>query len=173
MKKLLCSIIILAVAGFASMATAGLSIYVDDGTGMVPAESSEILLLPSETIWLGVYSDGTVDSGRHSGALVITSGPGNWTGNTIDHAQIPGGAVFVTGPAGIFIQNNWNPITTLGPGLWSEFEFRCDGMYHMWIQLFDDLYGPQDTYVIRGIIPEPMTISLLGLGALGLRRRKI
>ena len=163
------------VFGIASMATAGLSIYVNGA----PAESSSITLLPSDFIMLGIYSDGLIDNGRYSGALVLDPGDtgvwpavGNYTGVTANNSTLAGSAVFTTGgPDGIFIQTNGNPADTLGPGLWSEFEFHCNGQGNILVQIMDDAYGLGDSLNIR-LVPEPATMALLGLGMLILPRRR-
>ncbi len=168
MKKIL---VLMLVLGFASMATAALSLYVNGA----PAESSTITLQTSETIWIGVYSDGTTDQGKHSGIVILDpSGlgqPGAWTGASIDHLQIPGGFVGVSPPVGIFVQTNADTGLFIGPGISSEFEFHCTGIGDVDLLLLDDLYGPVGFLTIHQI-PEPITMALLGLGGLFLRRRR-
>jgi hypothetical protein len=58
-----------------------------------------------------------------------------------------------------------------GDGVWYEVPFHCEGPETVVINLWDGNYAEiLDTLVITQ--PEPMTVALLGLGGLFLRRRK-
>jgi len=62
-----------------------------------------------------------------------------------------------------------NPATA---GVWWDAEFHCDGQGLVNIVLFDAALNEIDRIVVtQGEIPEPMTVALLGLGGLLLRRR--
>jgi hypothetical protein len=58
-----------------------------------------------------------------------------------------------------------------GAGIWWDIPFHCDGPGDVIIQVFDEGLNVLDEIVIHQI-PEPMTMSLLALGGLGLIRRR-
>ena len=168
MKKVL---VLMLVLGFASMASAGLSLWVNGA----PAESSSITMLTSEIAQIGLYNDGSVD--KSIGYLTIQPGdPGSWTGGYLVHPPAQGGVptyAYYYAPINgfIFYNADANPANLNLVGLLAEFEFHCDGIGDVTIDYSDAGLGPMDTLVIHQI-PEPMTIGLLGLGGLFLRRRK-
>ena len=63
-------------------------------------------------------------------------------------------------------------VTANGAGIWAEILFHCDGPGDVIIDLMDDTLGVIIDTVIVHQIPEPMTMSLLALGGLGLIRRR-
>ena len=171
MKKVL---VLMLVLGMASMATAGLSLWVDGA----PAESTSIILATSDTVMIGLYNDGTVD--KSIGYLTIDGGPGSWTGAyaiynppasgsastyayLYPYPSVLNGWIFLNADA---VLENVNGIGVLG-----EFEFHCDGIGDVTISYNDSALGLMDTLVIHQI-PEPVTMALLGLGGLFPRRRK-
>ena len=172
MKKVL---VLMLVLGCASMATAGLSLYVNGA----PAETSTISIYPSDYIMIGVYSDGTMPDGKHSGAVILDPSAlgqypvlGAWTGATVDYDTVITGHYVVApgGPVGIFYHTSAVLGEVLPAGLWSEFEFHCNGVGDIDILLADDAGAP--AFLTIHQIPEPITMALLGLGGLFLRRRK-
>jgi len=76
---------------------------------------------------------------------------------------------------GYEVTADYTPYSSIEDGLWFEFLFHCTKMDEtVTISLWDDDLGyetPVDTIIIHQI-PEPMTIALLGLGGLLLRRRR-
>jgi hypothetical protein len=173
MKKIL---VLMLVVGFASMATAALSLTVNG----YPAEDSSIILAPSDTVMIGLYTN----AGDHTiGYLSIAEGdPGSWTGvyhiyrpPAIDSAY----AYYygpITGMGDTWILFDANAGIPRDPdifGIIGEFEFHCDGgppLGQVQISYIDSATGLVDTLIIH--VPEPMSIALLGFGALALRRRK-
>ncbi len=169
MKKVL---VLMLVFGFASMATAGLSLWVNGA----PSESSDIYLISSDVIWIDVYNDGSVD--QSFGYISIQGGPGSWTGG---YAMGPAATVsyaytYYYGPYP-GLGDTWVLIDAYADtsknqvGIISSYEFHCDDLGDVTLNYVDSALGLMDTLIIHQI-PEPMTIGLLGLGGLFLRRRK-
>lgn len=184
MKKLL---ILMLVLGVASMANATLQISV--GADQDPLDT-EYTVLPSETIMLDIWTDADIGAFENvTWALVtaddeatITTGLGLIAGYTVmgNVQDMSWGPEGINGRfGGYFAGMSGNP--TAGATLYDEFTFHCvndekDAVIELW-QL-QDLGGDQwgfetllDSAVIHQI-PEPMTMVLLGLGGLLLRRRK-
>ena len=169
MKKVL---VLMLVLGIASMATAGLTITVN---GM-PAEDSSIVLAPSDYVLIGLYNDGSVD--QTIGYMAIESGPGSWTGvgGTYYPPSVPSAYAtyigFTSGLGDTWVMINAEPtVAKMGVGIVGEFEFHCDDIGEVVLVYSDDLQQVHDTLIIHQI-PEPVTMGLLGLGGLFLRRRK-
>jgi hypothetical protein len=175
MKKLLVLVMVLAMA---SLASATLKISVD---GVVDPLDSSINLLQSQTVVLDVHSDGQ-DLADAPGFMVIV-GPGMvsldsavnlvnpsappmfWEGDPADGAVfmdfvIPGSTIPLL------------PVGTLADGI----IFHCEGLGDVTISLYLDrsgiggIFQLMDQQIIHQI-PEPVTVALLGLGGLLLRRR--
>ena len=175
MRKLL---ILTVVLGMASMANAGLSLVV----GGVESGGT-ITIAPTDSIWIGIYDD--TGGAQFSAYLAIAEdggadeAGGSWTSgnNVYSPPAIPGASNFYTGylsPYG----DSWKltnslPITAMpGIGLQADYEFHCDQLGNTAVIELTDLAGAMlDTLTINQI-PEPITIALLGLGGLFLRRRK-
>jgi hypothetical protein len=169
MKKVL---VLMLVLGIASMATAGLTLTVNGEA----AEDSQILLNPSDYVMIGVNHDGGLP--RLIGYVTITEGPGSWTGgyNVYSPPSLTSAYGYylgpITGMGDVFLLMDADAtINEIGIGLLADFEFHCDGPGEVLITLSDNLGQVLDTLIIHQI-PEPMTIGLLGLGGLFLRRRK-
>lgn len=180
MKKLLSFMLVLCIAGIASASSVTLVPILPNDPGGI-----ENPLHPSETIL--VYA--TSDTGLIGldAILTVTSGPGQivaaiskancaelgWDPSlSFDPAVAPGQAEVGLGTFGA---------PPVGPVAW--YEVHCNGPDPVVVTLspgtqfggsMDSLYGvPQ----IGGSVtiyqtPEPMTVALLGLGGLFLRRRK-
>lgn len=174
MKKLLA---LLLVLGMASMANAAISLSAsrtgETGT-FEPAISSDITLLTSETIWIGVDWDGM--PGGVDTATFIVDGPGSWTGGVqlFSPPALPNAMAldYAALGHGMLLYNS-TPSATEGPGIGTQgaFELHCDGVGDVLVQVRDLTGAPIQDLIIHQI-PEPLTMSLLGLGGLGLLRRR-
>ncbi len=176
MKKFLALVLVLALA---SMAHAGPVLTIRVGGVDV---GSDYTIQPSDNITIGVYSDGIGGTnGKYSGAMVINpyasdTGAGSWVASSEAMYSPPlvlstGASVSISGPTLLFIATNTVIADSVGAGIGFDALFHCDGEGDVTIVIFDDVFGPVDTLTIHQI-PEPMTVALLGLGGLFLRRRK-
>jgi hypothetical protein len=187
MKKLLALVLVL---GMASMANAALTLSVsrDGGQTYEPAVSSEITLLVSETIWIGIGNDASVPGGWVAAPGIPAPGNvpnelGEWTGNHLIYSP-PGlttaSATWVADYYGTIYYdldywslNNSVPSTVPSePGVVFGLEFHCKGVGDVDIVLPSDPFGNPEAILTIHQIPEPMTMALLGLGGLALIRRR-
>ena len=173
MRKLL---ILMLVLGMASMANAALTLTIggaDAGT--------EYTLMTTDTIWIGVNTDTAV---QFDAVVVIPDDPcslagGSWTGgNVLYIPPAKPGSTTNFSPYSPGYGEGWylaasSPSTVLPQaGLIAEYEFHCDAEGDVMINLLASNWTTVlDTVTIHQI-PEPMTMALLGVGALLLRRRK-
>jgi hypothetical protein len=180
MKKLL---VLMMVLGMASMANATIQISVNgvvDGQGI-----TDITLSPSDTITIDIWNNADdLPLRNFAGYLYIQ--PNNTGCYDLSNARLgPAAGDFPSD----FIYDNLEPIDSFtvnqnwAPGTPGEIEgaiflvdFHCltpDNV--LTIDLYDSRvnegYDIVDTLIIHQI-PEPMTMVLLGLGGLFLRRRK-
>jgi hypothetical protein len=185
MKKLL---VLLILVGLTTMASAALQISV--GGDPEPVDS-EIWLLPSETIFLDVWTDATIDKDDadtwfNGWALVVDTTHGSIVPGMVT-AKFSGDAGYTIFPNAVAnglypgpedgVGGTATPVdTTADPGdvLFDEIIFHCEDFIDATILL----YTTQDyvTYTLNDSViihqPEPMTVALLGLGGLFLRRRR-
>ena len=191
MKKLL---VLMLVLGIATLASAGLQISVG---GVQEPIDSEIILAPSDTIELDIWTDADIGmfEAKTWALLVADKLVGTITGGTspVGYADPwPGDAATdntamvipqpYTGKAGGYLAGmSDNPLA--GAVLYDSFIFHCEGEGDAVIELWEMVNTatlPDENYemttlldtVIIHQIPEPMTMALLGLGGLFLRRRK-
>jgi hypothetical protein len=197
MRKLL---ILTLVLGMASMANAAFTLMVSDsgdmGTYVDPPEASSYFVNESDYIWIGVHNDtqgapGATQKGQFY--LALESGPNaQWTGNFQMYKQASGGPLvdgapdnYYYGPSiniyvtGVPLVDLWRLTLTDGApdtfnniGVLDAKELHSslkDSTETIW--LLDQAMTILDTVTIHQI-PEPMTMVLLGLGGLLLRRRK-
>jgi len=182
MKKLL---VVMLVLGMASTANAMLWISVD---GTVDPPDTSIELMPSEEVVIDIWGDGselpglfylgisTTSTGAGSLDLANATNlyPGNdiwgpsWTDNQ-DVADFLG--VYNPFVTTSLSDNSLEPPPLTGT-LVDGIIFHCEGLGDVTITLFDGGGVALDSQVIHQVIPEPMTVALLGLGGLLLRRRK-
>jgi hypothetical protein len=191
MKKLLVLLVVLAVA---TVANAGIKISVG---GVVDPPDTSIMLMPSETVAIGIYGDGQTVNPVN--LWLITQGPGSnmGAGALLDPAMDMGFVVHYTddgegilswlGSVGfptmdayfVSLASSAAPPPMITGECLGDAVFHCDAPGEVTlslVEIFDDGEGnititPYDTQVIHQI-PEPMTLGLLGLGGLFLRRRK-
>jgi len=187
MKKLLTLLLIL---GLASLASATLQISVDGDKEPV---DSEIMINPSDELTLDIWTDSAIDTGDAGTwifgyALVVDPADGTITGGTVLEPFLSDGGYAVYGPAigyGYYpgpedgVGGSMTPTGTAGNAAAGDtiidlITFHCVGPDDATILLYvtDDFvtYNLADSVVIHQ--PEPMTIALLSLGGLFLRRRK-
>jgi len=79
-----------------------------------------------------------------------------------------GNPKFVAAPAA----GSWSEATDVDTGLWFTYEMYADAEGVSYVGLTSDWLGTEIARVPINVIPEPMTMALLGLGGLLLRRRK-
>ena len=193
-KKIL---VLVLVCGLASVANAGLLLSVN---GSLDPVDSEITIRIGETVVLDIHGDNPADVGPAQGYLLI-EGPGSINGATLVHAGalsyyndagamaegvgLPAGdadgvvALFqeylarpaLTDVSYSFIGDS-PPVDDFVNGLLvDDIIMTCEGLGDVTVTLMDETFAVLDTAVIHQI-PEPMTLALLGLGGLFLRRRK-
>ena len=177
MRKLL---ILTLVLGMASLANAGLSLVV----GGVEVGDA-ITINTTDSIWIGIDAVAIPNPGQWMAYLAIapdaeSQAGGSWTGgnNTYSPPEIAlaYNTYFAYNPTygDMWYANNsdGSPSSIGADGLQADFEFHCDALGTVVINLIDAGSGlTVDTLTITQI-PEPITIALLGLGGLFLRRRK-
>jgi hypothetical protein len=184
MKKILALVLVL---GMASMANAALTLQVQDGTGQwIPAVSSEIFLVPSDTITgtvvLGLHESEQLPGGFNAW-IGIPEGQmqlGEWTGNnTIISPPAQADAYLYTYGSPYYGFSYWtlsNAVVSTEPqpgGLVATFEFHCKEIGDVDITFgYNGPTDPQHEVLTIHQIPEPMTMALLGLGGLALIRRR-
>ena len=180
MRKLL---ILIVVLGMASLAHAGLTITVGaQGVGVDVGDT--YTMAPTDYIWIGIDAQGVQpDPPKQWMAFLNIAdpcSPGSWTGGNMTYSP-PEIALAYNTYYGVnpYYGDTWyannsdgNPGSIAGDGLSADFEFHCDGEGDVLITLVDYSTGlVVDTLTITQI-PEPITLALLGLGGLFLRRRK-
>ena len=167
MKKLLVLMLVLSLASAANALVLSLNGEIGAGNDMV----EEITVAPSDLFIIDVHSlDGVVDQ-----FWVEIIGPAEYTGwGTVYTPPAPGTLVADDGGYGVGWIHGYMPTAsaTADTGKWWELELHCTGPEDVLVNLYDSTgYVIVDTAVIHQV-PEPMTIALLGLGGLLLRRRK-
>ena len=187
MRKL---IALLLVLGISSVASAGLQISVN---GEPEPPDSQIILKPSETVVLNIHTDETIPSDTFIyWALVANTAEATISGgiappplddfnlysNTIyDDARalgypIPDGTNGVAGTIAAYSPT----VLQAGLTIFDEITFHCEMQpteTDVMLAITPDFVNFEIVDRVRiHQIPEPMTMGLLGLGGLGLLRRR-
>lgn len=183
MKKLL---VLMMVLGIASAANAALLLSVD---GVVDPPDSEIEIKESDWVTIDIWGDGATPGGdfflgigvEGPASLDVANAQILYTGNQKGIAEgYAAYAPYIGGGVNVpFYQVTLfdlvPPEQTQVPlegTLVDGIRLHCDGVGEVTV-ILTDLDGQiLDTQVIHQIVPEPMTLGLLGLGGLFLRRRK-
>ena len=193
MKKLIVLVLVLSMA---TIANAGLQISVG---GQINPPDTQISLLPSETVMIDIHGDGQTP-GPYS-LFLLTKGAGNmsgggivmspilaisefvWHNNDVFTAMLTANGFATTNAVYVNAVSALTPIPNYEGRIVDDIVFHCDAVGEVTLMLIhlDQVENPDtgdmenvwttlDTQVIHQI-PEPMTMVLLGLGGLFLRRR--
>jgi len=197
MKKFLALALVL---GMTTMAGAALQISVYNnpagGENWVPTDpqDSQISIRPTDTLSLSIWTDSEITPGGNATwALTVDTTVGDISGGqavlTNPYVLIVQGAIAdnetiipPTGEDGVwgtllngdFVGGSSIPAGTV---LFEGFAFQCMDSGDAVINLFDNVVedvlmsNPIDSIVIHQI-PEPLTLTLMGLGGLGILRRR-
>jgi hypothetical protein len=170
MKKLL---VVMMVLGLTVSAQAGISLSLDGADA--PAE---ITITVSTNVMIDVTSDDALAWGGF--VKMGDDAPAEWVGQmVILPAAGKSATASLVGAQGYM--DTWmlsaaalpGEVPQVSAGKQFEIGFHCLAPGDVVITLLgDDLATVKDMLVIHQVIPEPVTIGLLGLGGLFLRRRK-
>ena len=185
MKKLL---VLMMVLGMASMASAAIQISVNGALDV-----DEITIAVSDTITIDIWNAGTgtefggqIDFDYYvdfyypseGGYTLSNQRLGPAAGDSTDFPSMLKDDSTYPPPSDyreLWIWQGWAQSSTETVGAMYLLDLHCEleGVT-VQIDLWDgrNLAAPVDSLIIHQIIPEPMTIALLGLGGLFLRRRK-
>jgi hypothetical protein len=171
MKKFIVLTLILCMT---SLAAAALSIGVNGDPDPV---DSEIAIFPSDSLMLDIRADG--DVGYLYFMLIVDNAAGTITGPPSGYYW----PYYIPGP-GYYLPPNHNGIAGMigGPDPVSIFgvvidviDFHAagpdDALIELWTSLDTAYWAIADTITVH--VPEPITLTLLGLGALLVRKRAI
>jgi hypothetical protein len=188
MKKLLVLALVLSMA---TMASAGLQISIN---GQQEAEEATITVVPSGSVTLDIWTDSAISDvlgGTGFYALAAPTSGGTLSGGILANATYWGCSIIQdaagagialpagdNGPYGAIAIAPGYDVIPLGTTIFDGIAFHCEGPGDVVVSLYmingdtGELFGPAIDTVTIHQIPEPMTMALLGLGGLFLRRRK-
>ena len=182
MKKML--LVVLTVLAMATVANAALTAKISVN-GVVDPPGTSIILMPSETAIIDIHAWNNVSA---SSALLVMQGPGLlskgqmwlWEQSTftMPSADFAGwkealegmGYMGITQIADLDILDLVEPFTTPAGRVLDGVVFHCEAIGDVTLTVMDLDMNPLDSQVIHQI-PEPITMVLLGLGGLFLRRK--
>jgi len=170
MKKLL---VLMMVLGLATSAQAAISLSLNGN----PAPD-ETTIATSTIVTIDVTSDDTMPYVTY--LWMSTPATGEWVSGVTISPEAGDDAVAEYDPYGY---GEWRLTAAdfpesgetefVLPGTHFEIDFHCLAVGDALIELYaDDFSTVLDTITIHQVVPEPITIGLLGLGGLLLRRRK-
>ncbi len=183
MKKLLIFMLVLGMASAASALTVNLSL---DGSTAAPVS---VNVTPGSTTTIYIISDTSGASGDYWTYLewnLPSAGSMGVTFGGLPNADIfaaAGNTASITDWSGAIVDVEFNAADSGGnvaAGTHFKFDMTIGGGaatdgsddFNIWTTKPNDGSYPVDDVLTINIIPEPMTIALLGLGGLFLRRRR-
>jgi hypothetical protein len=169
MKRIVTTLLVMSMV---AAANAGLTVVIqDDAGGWQSYPDSEYTITPSTEIVWGVLDDGLTPTGTYVLGIV---GPGSITDPT---AVASGVTALLTDDAitaaDYGVQNPYiaMDLTNSVGGLLYTSTFHCEGEGDVTLYGFNQNYLVVDTQVIHQV-PEPATLTMLGIGGLLLRKRR-
>ncbi|MHC4112944.1 MAG: PEP-CTERM sorting domain-containing protein [Planctomycetota bacterium] len=168
--------VIILVLGTSSMAHAGLSFAVGDGTNFADP-GNEFTISIGDTIWIGINDS----LGEMYTALIdkeLNLEEGEWTGNSAVYSP----PAISTAPGWTYASDGFterwrvdlrdpDSTETPLPGVGCAVEFRGLSESYLWLALNPSPSGSEDVLFLN-IVPEPTTGLLLALGSLIVTRRR-